>query len=268
MFTATLGGLIKDYRIKKRLSQMEVSLRIGWKDTSRLSKIEQSRVGKPTAQTLEKIIKALELDHQERNSLLLASKILPTDTEIRNTIEKLKHHMESFDSPVILIDYTWRTFYFSEIAKRIFKTRNDINSYLLEHKPNWLEILFNQNKFWNIKLHEQYFKNDQLIEHAHEIAQFKYEHKGNINETWYTNLIASLSKNKEFMNSWNNIQPEDYTNIFYEYENHTLKGLWPEYKEEKLNFHVFAVHPSYDYRYFTLIYLPSDNKTNTILENC
>jgi len=40
MITATLGGLIKDFRIKKRLSQFDVSLRIGWKDTSRLSKIE------------------------------------------------------------------------------------------------------------------------------------------------------------------------------------------------------------------------------------
>jgi len=51
MLTATLGGLIKDYRIKKRLSQLEVSLRIGWKDTTRLSKIEQGRVGKPIRKT-------------------------------------------------------------------------------------------------------------------------------------------------------------------------------------------------------------------------
>lgn len=265
MFTATLGGLIKDYRIKKRLSQLEVSLRIGWKDTSRLSKIEQGRVGKPTTQTLDKIINALELDSQERNSLLMASRILPTETEIRKALDKTKVRMESFESPVILIDYSWRTFFFSETAKKIFKTRTDINTYLLEHKPNWLEILFNQKRFWDIHLHEQYFKDDKLIEHAHEIAQYKYEHQGNTHEKWYINMLAIMSKNKKFMESWNTIQPEDYNNLFYEYENHTIKGSWTGNKEEILNFHVFAIHPSFDYRYFILIYLPSDDSTSNML---
>lgn len=78
MVTATLGGLIKDYRIKKRLSQLEVSLCIGWKDTSRLSKIEQGRVGTPTRPTLDKIMDALELNEHERGEMLLVSGTLPT----------------------------------------------------------------------------------------------------------------------------------------------------------------------------------------------
>lgn len=61
MVTATLGGLIKDYRIKKRLSQIDLSLRLGWKDASRISRIEQGRVGKPNRQTAERIIKIRNL---------------------------------------------------------------------------------------------------------------------------------------------------------------------------------------------------------------
>ena len=71
MLISTLGGLIKDYRIKKRLSQLEVSLRIGWKDSTRLSKIEQGRVGRPTRPTLDKIMGALSLSEQEKGQMLL-----------------------------------------------------------------------------------------------------------------------------------------------------------------------------------------------------
>ena len=99
MITATLGGLIKDYRIKKRLSQFDVSLRIGWKDTSRLSKIEQGRVGKPTRETIEKIIKALGLSQYERGSMLLSCGIVPTREEIKNAIFRLRETIGTFKYP-------------------------------------------------------------------------------------------------------------------------------------------------------------------------
>ena len=86
MLTATLGGLIKDYRIKKRLSQIDVSLRLGWKDTSRISKIEQGRVGKPNRQTAERIINALDLNEQEKGHFLLVGGYLPIDSEIQKVI--------------------------------------------------------------------------------------------------------------------------------------------------------------------------------------
>ena len=80
--TATLGGIIKDYRIKKRLSQLDLSLRVGWKDTSRLSKIEQGRINKPSRIIVDKIINALGLTEQEKGDFLLAGGYLPTDEEI------------------------------------------------------------------------------------------------------------------------------------------------------------------------------------------
>ena len=62
MNTASLGGLIKEFRIKKRLSQQDISLLVGWKDTTRLSKIEQGRVGSISSDILGKIMNTLNLN--------------------------------------------------------------------------------------------------------------------------------------------------------------------------------------------------------------
>lgn len=67
MITATLGGLIKDYRIKKRLSQIDVSVRLGWKESSRISRIEQ-----------------------EKGYFLLVGGYLPTDNEVQNILFLLR----------------------------------------------------------------------------------------------------------------------------------------------------------------------------------
>ena len=89
MVNITLGGLIKTYRINKRLSQFDVVTSIGWKDTSRLSKIEQGRV-KPTRPVVEKIISALNLSNEERGEFLLTGGYLPSDEEITKVIEIVK----------------------------------------------------------------------------------------------------------------------------------------------------------------------------------
>ncbi len=65
--SATLGGLIKDYRLQKNLSQMEVVFSLGWKEPSRLSRIEQGRVGNPERKMMDRIIVALKLSEEEKN---------------------------------------------------------------------------------------------------------------------------------------------------------------------------------------------------------
>src|SRR3989338_2476527 len=116
MLTSTLGGLIKDHRIKKRLSQLDVSLRIGWKDTSRLSKIEQGRVGRPTRETIEKIIKALELTEYDRGNTLLSAGIAPTREEVKNVIFRLKGDLDNFKYPLLVVNFIWDTLYFNKLC--------------------------------------------------------------------------------------------------------------------------------------------------------
>jgi len=260
MLTATLGGLIKDYRIKKRLSQLEVSLRIGWKDTSRLSKIEQGRVGIPTRTTLNRIMNALELNEQENNMMLLASRQLPSHAEIQQTIHKLKQKIESFETPVKLIDYSWRVFYLNSHAKKLYKTSDKINSYLFENKPNWLELLFSQDRFFGVNIREGYALQEISSYYEHEISQFKYDHMDNTKEKWYLDLIARLSKNETFRQKWVSITPDNYENLLYEHEVHSIRGEWNK-KKATLNFHEFSVRPSFDFRYYLSIYMPADTFT-------
>ena len=67
MINSTLGGLIKDYRLQKGISQLDIAFSLGWKETSRLSRIEQGRTEKPDRELLDKIIRALNLEEEEKN---------------------------------------------------------------------------------------------------------------------------------------------------------------------------------------------------------
>ena len=65
--SASLGGLLKDYRLQKNLSQLEIAFSLGWKDTSRLSRIEQGRIDKPQRKLIDKICQIMELKREEKN---------------------------------------------------------------------------------------------------------------------------------------------------------------------------------------------------------
>ncbi|MDO8498726.1 MAG: helix-turn-helix transcriptional regulator [bacterium] len=264
MLTATLGGLIKDYRIKKRLSQLKLALEIGWKDTTRLSKIEQGRV-KPTRETLDKIMKALDVNDQGRNLMLLASGILPSDVEIQETIKRLKEEMELFNLPVILIDYAWRTFYFSEKARKVYKTVDGINRYLLKEKPSWMEVNLTKRNVLGVKVLEGYSRDRLLSAGEHEISLFKYEQGNNEEERWFKDLAQRMSKNEEFRQLWARVNPGAYQYLLYEYEYHSLTGDWGK-GEQTLNFHLFCIHPTFDFRFYLQIFTPADESSYKLLQ--
>ena len=266
MLTATLGGLIKDYRIKKRLSQLEVSLRIGWKDTTRLSKIEQGRVGRPIRKTLDKIMDALDLNEQEKNMMLLSSGTLPSDSEVRGTITKLKKEMKQFQTPVILVDYAWRVFYFNKEAKKIFKISNQNCKTLIKKNPNWLELLFLYKDFFGVNIKEGYTQENILESFEHEIALFKYEQKNNTGEKWFRDLMSRLSQSDEFRKLWMKIDVNRYEHLLYEYEFHTITSNW-QGGEETLAFHVFNIHPTFDFRFYLMIYTPANEHTFKFYQN-
>lgn len=240
-------------------------MRVGWKDTSRLSKIEQGRVSKPTRPTLDKIMEALELNDQERNMMLLASGILPFEVEIKQAVEKLKSRMESFKIPIIFIDYSWRVFYFNREAMKLYKISSQGLNYAMRKKPNWLELLFLYKNFFGGLSKEGFSKNEQLSLYEHEIALFKYEQKNHTGEKWYRDLISKLSKSERFRSLWPKIDPKRYEHLMYEYEYHTVEGNWEGYKGA-LNFDVFSIHPTFDFRFYMMIYEPADGDTYKFYE--
>lgn len=261
MFTATLGGLIKDHRIQKRLSQMEVSLRIGWKDTSRLSKIEQGRVGKPKWETIEKIIKALELSDNERGNILLSSNIIPTKEEIENVIFRLKETIENFKYPLLIVDFQWNTLYFNKLCRSLFKLSDKKYSFLEENNPNWLDALFLHKSFGNVQIKAGYTEINMRPFEEYLISHFKFEQHSNTSEKWFRNLLSKLTQDNLFRNLWSRIpasKEEDH--LLYNYEINYFTGNWRR-KEETLKFHIFAVHPTFDSRFSILFHMPLDEHT-------
>lgn len=261
MITATLGGLIKDYRIKKRLSQFDVSLRIGWRDTSRLSKIEQGRVGKPTGETIEKIIKALGLTEHERGNILLSSGIVPTKEEVKNVIFRLKGDLDNFKYPFLLVDFTWNTLYFNKLCQGLFKLPDKEYRFLKENNPNWLEALFLRKSFSNVQIKAGYTEKNMRPFEEYLISHFKFEHRSNTNEKWFRNLLSKLVQDDLFRKLWSRIPASTEENhLLYNYEINYFTGNWRG-KEETLKFHIFAVHPTFDSRFALLLHMPLDEHT-------
>jgi len=259
MITATLGGLIKDYRIKKRLSQFDVSLRIGWKDTSRLSKIEQGRVGKPTRETIEKIIKGLELSEQEKGQLLYAGGYLPTDEEIENIIKKVKDKIDNWHYPAYLLDFSWRMLYTNGITTHVFILPKNWKTIVNKSKPNILEAPFAKDM-----LKATIEKGDDEIRLkpfavAH-IATFKAVNQRFQNEAWHKKLIQYLMKYHEFRKLWPTIEPNEYEK-FLRYEYKKISGVY-EGKKRILRLHMFVVSIINDPRFDLILYAPADRDTN------
>lgn len=260
MLTATLGGLIKDYRIKKRLSQLEVSLRIGWKDTSRLSKIEQGRVGKPTRETIDKIMDALELNAGERTDMLLVANIAPTIQEAHVILEKLKDYLISeFHSPVILVDFLWNVYYFNDLAKELFQLTESEYKNIYSNAPNWFELQFSGKIFNKSKMRGGYSTDKLRPFNEYLVAHFKFEQGKNFNEKWFKNIISSISNNEEFRKYWSNVKASDESHLF-NYEINEFTGIWRGEKQ-KLLFRVYAVRPAFDFRFAFLIHEPADEST-------
>ena len=252
MATATLGGLIKDYRIKKRLSQLEISLRIGWKDSTRLSKIEQGRVGKPARETVDKIIRALELTGQEKGEFLLTGNYLPTDKEIDQVIKSVGQKILMWPYPAYLMDFGWRMLLINQPTIDIFGFPQELLQTARKVKPNLLESVTTK---WPMEI----FKGDDkktlkpLAETL--VAQFKAEHLGKENEKWYKQLINNLSNNEVFRKLWNTISASDYHKKLSEYEYKLIK--WPNGKI--ITYHVFDSKLVFDKRFIAVLYL-QENK--------
>lgn len=253
MATATLGGLIKDYRLKKRLSQLEVSLQIGWKDTTRLSKIEQGRVGKPTRQTIEKVIIALELSDQEKGEFLYVGGYLPTDDEVKKVVKEMGPKVDKWPYSAYIMDFSWRILFANKANLKLFNSPPSMKQYYLEHKPNALEFPFLPKG--DIKLTVEKGENAKSLKPfmVAQIAAFKTETHAYQNESWYKKLVQSLMKYEDFRSLWPKITDKDYHKklLDYEYKRITLVKNGKKYVED---YHVFTAKLINDPRFQVIFY--------------
>lgn len=254
MLTATLGGLIKDYRIRKRLSQLEVSLRIGWKDTSRLSKIEQGRVGKPTRKTAEKIIEALGLSEQEKGEFLLVGGYLPTDEEIKRAIREVKEKVDNWPYPAVFIDFSWRCLLVNQATIETFGFPKDFINQVPKVKPNLLELVIAPKELLPVDIFKGDSEKNLKPFPIAQVAQFKFEQLGRENDDWYKKLVGRLIKNPEFRKIWVEVNPSNSHKKLLDYEYKIIK--WPNNEKPEKIFHVFSSRLISDQRFQLILYLP------------
>lgn len=259
MLIATLGGLIKDYRIKKRLSQLEVSLRIGWKDTSRLSKIEQGRVGKPTRETVDKIIKALELNDQGKGEFLLVGGYLPTEEEIKTVIKKVKQRIDTWPYPAYLMDFSWRWLIANKLTFRVVNIPLSQKKMIEKVQPNFLGFPFLPPDQLSVTITKGEDKEHLKSFKIAQIAAFKTENAKYLNESWCKKLIQSLMKYEEFRKLWPKIGQDDYHKKLLDYEYKRFSGVY-DGKKQILDFHLLTAKLIEDPRFQIVLCYPANDQ--------
>ena len=256
MHSATLGGLIKDYRLQKRLSQQEVSLSIGWKDTSRLSKIEQGRVSKPKRATAERIIKALGLKDQEKGEFLLAGGYLPADQEIKNIIKEVGGKIDDWPYPAYIMDFSWRLLYTNDLNLLIFNLPLSWKKKVLELKPNVLSFAFLPKDQFPAEVEKGEDRQNLKPFAVALIAAFKSENLKFQQESWYKKIVKDLMGFDEFRKLWPKIGVKDYPKKLLDYEYKkitTFKGG----KRVSHEFHILTAKVINDPRFQLMFYFPA-----------
>lgn len=265
MLIATLGGLIKDHRIRKRVSQLEVSLRIGWQDTSRLSKIEQGRVGKPARETIEKIIKALELNPQEKGEFLFAGGYLPLDSEIKQTIAEIADKIDHWPYPAYLMDFSFRWLYTNIHTLKTAGLPPKFKKVIIKNSPNFLEFPFLPKEQFNIEVSKGEDINNLKPFQIAQIAAFKTENLHYQNESWYKSLIRSLMKYEDFRELWPKISLKDYHKRLFDYEYKRMTGKYNG-KKQSLDFHLQTARLITDPRFQIVLYYPANSQTEEFFQ--
>lgn len=260
MLTATLGGLIKDYRIKKRLSQVDVSLKLGWKDTSRISKIEQGRVGKPNRQTAERIIKALGLTEQEKGHFLLVGGYLPTDKEIQRVVSEVKERIDTWQYPAYLMDFSFRWLYPNLKILQAACLPPQQKEWIQEHKPNLLMFPFVPWEQLPVEVMKGEDEASLTPFPIAMIADFKNENGKYQNESWYQKLIKDLMQFDEFRKLWPKVTVDMYKKELFDYEYKQMAGTHNG-KKIALRFHLSTAKLISDQRFHLVFYFPADKTT-------
>lgn len=265
MVTATLGGLIKDYRIKKRLSQLEVSLHIGWQDTTRLSKIEQGRVGKPTRVTIEKVIKALDLNEQEKGDFLFIGGFLPNEEEIKNAIGKTKEKIDSWPYPAYLMDFSFRWLYTNLHTVKSAGYKPEFKRVIIKNRPSFLEFPFLSKDQFDIEVFKGEDVNNLKTFDIAQVAAFKSENEKFQNESWYKKLVKYLMKYEDFRKLWPKITLKDYHKKLFDYEYKRMQGVY-DGKKKSLDFHLQTAKLITDPRFQIVLYYPANKEAEDFFQ--
>lgn len=259
LLQASLGGLIKDYRTQKGISQLEVAFALGWPDASKLEAIEQGKVEKPDRELINRICLVMGLKEQEKNQLLLAGNYLPTEDEIIEVRKEVKDLLNSWKYPVVVLDFSLRIIAENYSNEAIYNFPPEIKKMIYESHPTILEVQFgpisNNLKF----LPENEQKNwKKMIKYL--LSHYKNAQQGRIKEKWYIDHLKSLMQNKKFRDLWKETNLDQTKSIVTKYGRKSFP-IFLKNKIEKLNLDYFVVPLIRDPRFEIEFHTPVDNAT-------
>lgn len=261
MINSTLGGLIKDYRLQKGLSQFDIAFALGWKETSRLSRIEQGRTERPPRELLDKIISAIGLKEEEKNTLLLTGSYLPTEEEILKVKKETESILKEWPYPAVIIDFSWRVIDGNDKLYELFKLPSSVSKNIYRSQVRVFDVIFEYLlKNDQGKLSEMNQDNPMLIALREVIAQFKYEQRYRTKEKWFVEHIRKLMDKELFRTLWVDAQSIDVLKLVLG-KHLKRQFLHPKDKNKLLSFYIFYVPVLKDPRFEVCLKVPADMET-------
>lgn len=256
--SATLGGLIKDYRLQKSISQLEIAFALGWKEPSRLSRIEQGKIEKPSRELIDKLIRALKLSEEEKNQLLFTGGYLPTDEEIAVFRDKIRQKIDGWPYPASAMDFSWRVVCDNQVLYSMYHISKKQADAIKKEKLHILKIVFNPEFILN------HPKNDEGKKRRYAflirmLLHFQYAQRARTREKWYQNLIKHMMNNNLFKMLWS--ESQNHTSDSYDVSNYAPKFGIPAKDGGVLNLYMFLVPILKDPRFTVEFYVPADRET-------
>lgn len=247
--SATLGGLIKDYRLQKNLSQIEIAFALGWSEPSRLSRIEQGKVENPSRELIDRICAVLKLEKEEKNQLLLTGSYLPSEEEIAEVREKVNPFLYQWLYPAALFDFSWRIISINEAGKQALLVEQG-----KKVRENILEVLFDpdfgQNKYLKGSDKEEWYKYLVRL-----MAQFQYRQRSRTKQSWYIRLIRRMMSNEWFRDIWQKALLSGEMDVI---GNFGRKAVVTGTKQTPINYYFFVLPVLEDPRFEIELFLPTE----------
>ncbi len=263
---SSLGGLIKDFRNQKNISQIELSYSLGLDNSSMLDSLENGKSkNKPDRKIIDKITSILGLNNIEKNQLLLVGNYLPSQEEIENMRRKIKPILNDWQYPAVLLDFSWRVIDQNYPNIRMYQLDKNLIEYIKNKKPTVLEIIFN-NEF----LANKYFKGEELKEWklwlSKVIINYRFSNQSRNKELWYIEKLHNLMKNKLFLEIWSTLDYNSISDVVVT-KHGTKFFINPEDKNKRFKMNFFIVPLLEDPRFEIEYYTPSDDISFEYFQN-
>lgn len=256
--SASLGGLLKDYRLQKNIPQMEIAFALGWKDTSRLSRIEQGIVEKPPRELIDSICAALKLTELEENALLFAGNYLPTKEEIENVRKETEGYIEQFPYPVAIFDFCARNILINKKIAKLLGMNEDGRKQFHREMPTIFELMFDpniaENKYLRGKELEVWHTNLLRL-----LIHFKNIQRSILRDKWYLGVLKKLMNIDLFRELWKKSQSAEVNFVTTRYGKKIF--VRPDNQRKRLLFNFFMVPLHKDPRFEIEFFTPADAAT-------